>query len=139
MAVGIVSVALLMILSLVPVGLQSVADSGQINTEADIVNTLTSEMESVPFDRLDDYVNTSGRFPAWFDLEGNELSSASKAVFEVDCLLEASTNSEADWFGQSRRGVFFIAFRKDLPASLDPSADPDPMISEIPFLLAKKN
>jgi uncharacterized protein (TIGR02598 family) len=76
MALAILSVALVTVLGLVPVGLLGLRQAISSTTEAEIVGQLTAQIRLTPFSQLDAYQNTS----FFYDEEGVFLSSAASVA-----------------------------------------------------------
>ena len=111
LAMGIASFALLVIFSMMPTGLSTMQEAGRQIAETEIFNRLGAELSSTPLydapvpssDVLSSYVSGNvatgwtARFPAYFDIEGNEVkqSGASNIVFTVQC--KVTTPDPGTW------------------------------------------
>ncbi len=85
-ALGITSFALVAMLGVIPVGLQSIKDSVQVTSQAAITETLVANAQRTPWDKLDAWNGTV----RYFSVEGRPLANANSAVFEVTTLLVKS-------------------------------------------------
>lgn len=136
-ALGIVGFALVAILGLVPIGMKAFQDAMRLNVEAEIVQTISRELESTPWKSptdvgypslvdglpsgLGQYLDT---FPLYFDAEGREIGSGatapSNANFAVHVVMEPSTiqgqNVVASGVGANAYLLYsakiFIAYRR---------------------------
>lgn len=105
LALGIVMFALIVIFSLIPTGLNTLSAANRQMIEIEIFSTVTAELNATSFEKLEDYVQD--RFPAYFDVEGLEVSAES-AVFTVRCEL-----SPVELEGQLRRAAVLVGFQSD--------------------------
>lgn len=126
LAVGIASTALLVVFSLTPLGLSSLQEAQRQLVETEIYNKIGAELRATTLyqdpskavNLLGTYCDSS-RFPAYFDVEGNELSPAqatpSRAVFTVRCARGAPTADS--WSpaggGELLYGTVRIGFHQD--------------------------
>jgi len=138
-ALGIVGFALVAILGLVPVGMKAFQDAMRLNVEAEIVQTISRELENTPWKStgmvgfpvgatppgLSAYLND---FPIYFDDEGREIGAGSsppipsaadprRPMFGVVVLLSpANVQGGPIQAGNSvnllYRARIFIAYRK---------------------------
>lgn len=114
LAIGLVTFAMLVIFSLLPVGLFSLQESNRQIVETEIFNTVGAELSSTPFDQLTNYQTT--RFPIYFNNEGTEVSSSNNAIFYVRCNAPvAESNAELN------RVTVLIGYRRD-PAQTNTTA-----------------
>lgn len=125
-ALGITAFALMTIMSLQVVGLSTLSDANSQMVKTELFNQIGAEIQATPFDELTSYLN-SGRFPAFFDERGVEVSEEEKAVYIV-----RGESVAVDLGGELHRINIQIGFQAD-PAD----ADIDPRnLKERAFLLA---
>lgn len=105
-AIGLMTFALLIIFSLLPVGLSAMHEASRQIVETEIFNSLGAELASTPFDEL--AAHRASRFPVYFDNEGNE-STADKAIFTVQCTLAPPEMGD----GELRRVTILIGYHRD--------------------------
>lgn len=106
LAIGLVTFAMLVIFSLLPVGLFSLQESNRQIVETEIFNTVGAELSSTPFDQLTNYQTT--RFPIYFNNEGTEISTSNNAIFIVRCnapVVESNT--------ELNRVTVLVGYRRD--------------------------
>ena len=127
LAIGLVTFAMLVIFSLLPVGLFSLQESNRQIVETEIFNTVGAELSSTPFDQLTNY-QQSTRFPIYFNNEGVEMTTSNNAVFIVRC-----STPVADSNAELTRVTVLIGFRRD-PAQSNATAK----ASKRAFLLVNK-
>lgn len=120
MAVGLLAFAMMVILSLLPVGLSTYRDAYQDATETDVLRALGAELSSTPYSELDLYV--TDRFPVFLDEEGQEIAEEEDAVFTVYCRL-----SPPEWNDQLRRARLLMGRHVDVQTL----SDSDPKMQEI--------
>lgn len=80
LALGVISFSLVSLLGLLPVGLNSLRDALQINTQAQIIQSVASEIQISRFSDLDTADFLSTRFPKYFDDQGNELDDSQEST-----------------------------------------------------------
>ncbi|MFV0338477.1 MAG: Verru_Chthon cassette protein B [Chthoniobacterales bacterium] len=107
-ATGLVTFAMLVIFSLLPVGLNSLQASSRQIAEAEIFNLVEAEVNSTPFDKLEDY--QTGQFPLYFDYEGLQLAPAKKddASYIARCATPV-----AETGGEVKRVTISVGYRVD--------------------------
>jgi uncharacterized protein (TIGR02598 family) len=126
-AIGLVTFAMLVIFSLMPVGLHSLQESNRQIVETEIFNTLGAELSSTPFDQVTNYLTQ--RFPVYFDNEGMEQGGSSNAVFIARCAVAAVPESNT----QLNRVIVSIGYRRDPAQTNTPGK-----FSKRAFLLVNK-
>lgn len=107
LAIGLVTFALLVIFSLLPVGLFSLQESNRQIVETEIFNTVGAELSGTPFGQLTNYQAT--RFPIYFNNEGTEVSTSNNAIFIVRCAVPVVDSSNSDL----SRLLISIGYRRD--------------------------
>lgn len=127
LAIGLVTFAMLVIFSLMPVGLFSLQESNRQIVETEIFNTVGAELSSTPFDQVTNYMTQ--RFPMYFNNEGTEQSVSNNAVFIARCAAAAVPESNT----QLNRVVVSIGYRRD-PAVTNAGTK----VSRRAFLLVNK-
>lgn len=92
LAVGLVSVAILAMGALMPVGLNTIKDATDNSIRAQIFSEVSSTLQSTPYNQLVDYVGDHSDLPRalYFDRTGRD-ATASSASFAV--LLSAPSMS----------------------------------------------
>jgi len=85
-ALGITSFALVAMLGVIPVGLQSIKDSVFVTSQAAITESLVANAQRTPWDKLDAW-NGALRY---FSVEGRPLTTADSAAFAVTTRLVKS-------------------------------------------------
>lgn len=126
LAVGVVAFALLVAMATIPAGLSTLSEAGQSNTRAEMIRSVSAELRSTPFHKIDDFL-ASSRFPIYCDVDGVEVSE-SEAVFTVRCKAEP-VESELE----VRRVRIFIGTNRDP----DPETKPLPTgVLEYPITIA---
>ncbi|CAN5758044.1 hypothetical protein BH09VER1_BH09VER1_12860 [soil metagenome] len=126
LAIGLVTFAMLVIFSLLPVGLFSLQESNRQIVETEIFNTVGAELSSTPFDQLTNYQTTN--FPMYFNNEGTKVSTTNDAIFYVRCstpLVESNT--------ELSRVSVSVGYRRD-PAQTNTTA----RFSKRTFLLVNR-
>ncbi len=122
-AIGIVAFALLAVLGLVPVGMDTLAEASRRTAQADIARSTLGEIKSTPFSELDDFV---AGFPVHYDDQGVRVDSA-HAVYTVRVSLDAARLD-----GRLRSGRVLIGFQ----TNPDPTKWPQARVERIAFLLS---
>ncbi len=107
-AVGITFLAIVTILGLTPVGLETLTEAARQSARAEIFKLVAAELESTPFDELDAFITE--RFPVYFDFEGVELEpeNVDEAVYTATCNL-----SGLELNGQIRRARIQVGFHSN--------------------------
>jgi len=85
-AIGITSFALVAMLGVIPVGLQSIKESVFVTSQAAITESLVANAQRTPWDKLDAW-NGAMRY---FSIEGYPAATADSAAFEVTTRLVKS-------------------------------------------------
>jgi len=85
-ALGITSFALVAMLGVIPVGLQSMKDSVFVTSQAAITESLVANAQRTPWDKLDAW-NGALRY---FSVEGRPLTTSNSAAFAVTTRLVKS-------------------------------------------------
>ena len=80
LATGMITFSFLVMLGLMPVGLTALNDSGKQMAQTTIFNTIETELAQTGWTNLTSYV---GRFPKYFDLQGNEVASSGDSIYTV--------------------------------------------------------
>lgn len=111
-AVGLLAFAMVVVLSLLPVGLSTYRDAYQSTTETDALRALGAELAATPYTDLDAFVLS--RFPLYIDERGQEVPESGSVVFTVDCRLSAP-----EWGGQLRRARLLIGRNLDVTTLSD--------------------
>lgn len=114
LAIGLITFAMLVIFSVLPVGYASLQDSSRQIVETEIFNMVGAELDSTARSQLTNYQGT--RFPIYLDSEGEEQSAASNAVFIVRC-----GSPVADANPELSRVTVAIGFHQD-PGATNSSA-----------------
>lgn len=86
-AIGIIGFAMVTMMGMLPVGLQSARASREALACSQIERTISSELHQLSFKDLDSYIGASAS-PAvrYFDESGNQLASTAKDIqYEVTC------------------------------------------------------
>lgn len=126
LAVGVVAFALLVAVATIPVGLSTLSEAGQSNTRAEMIRSVSAELRSTPFDRIDDFL-ASSRFPIYCDVDGVEVPG-SEAVFTIRCKAEAVEGEL-----EVRRVRIFIGTNRDPNPETTPLP---PGVLEYPITIA---
>jgi len=106
LAIGLVMFAGVVILSLLPLGLNSLQDSSRQIVETQIFKTVEAEISATSFEALADYQTI--RFPMYFSHEGIEMDSKDDSVFTVRC-----TAPVAEAGGEAKLMTVSIGYRQD--------------------------
>ena len=126
LAIGLVTFAILVIFSALPVGFVSLQGSSRQIVETEIFNMVGAELDSTSRSQLTNYQMT--RFPIYLDNEGEEVGVSSNAVFTVRC-----SDPVAESNAELNRVTVSIGFRQD-PALANSAAK----VSKRSFLLVNR-
>jgi uncharacterized protein (TIGR02598 family) len=129
-AIGLSTFALLVMFSLLPVGLNTLQDANRQIMETEIFNTVGAELNATKYENLEDYIN-SDRFPIYYDIEGQEMSSAAGAVFFVTCEINPPETG-----AEIRRVNVIVSFQKN-PSDSGWNRE-ESYVKERAFLLANR-
>jgi uncharacterized protein (TIGR02598 family) len=83
LVIGIVAVSILSSVALMSAGLNATKSATDSVITAQILNKVSSMVQTTPFDELDDFVGNS---PLFFDKTGREVSSVNEAFFSATLL-----------------------------------------------------
>lgn len=80
LALGVTSFAIISLMGMLPVGLNSIRESTGLTTQAQIARQIITEAQITPFDSLQNY-------SASFDNEGNPVANSNSAIYTADISL----------------------------------------------------
>jgi uncharacterized protein (TIGR02598 family) len=106
LAIGLVMFSAVVILSLLPIGLNSLQDSSRQIVETQIFKAIEAEMSATSYDKLEDY--QASRFPMYFSPEGVEMSGGEDAPFTVRC-----GSPVVETGGEAKRVTVSIGYHQD--------------------------
>ena len=136
-ATGLCTYALLVIVSLLPVGLGSIQKANQQMTQTEIFNQIWSEVNTTPYGNISSY---SRLMPGitYYDSNGTETNQAS-AVFTVVCSQPPMTLSTAS--GGSYATNELTAVKVQIGYHVDPTSvtATDGRVASRTFLVARRD
>ncbi len=156
-ATGLCTYALVILASLMPLGLGVMQTASQQTIETEIFNEMWSEFNTTPFSDLSATSSTTTLFnststnPYWFDNSGQQLSSATGAIYQVRCtLVNSSTYSAAGAVspavdggtaasGQSSAYLNFVKIQIGYHVDPQTASATDPRVFSRTFLLVKRD